>query len=77
MNNRIVADIMCLLDVFRKIPGIPERGVSLETAFRTRYLYDQTDMPMQMVVDEIREEPKEEPAVATEDVSTEETVNSP
>lgn len=39
--NRIVGDIMCLLAVFRGIPGIPERGMTLENAVRTRFLYDQ------------------------------------
>lgn len=37
----IVGDVMCLLAVFRGIPGIPERGMTLESAFRTRFLYDQ------------------------------------
>ena len=40
---RIVSDIMCLLDVFRNIPGIQERGITLEDSFRTRYLYDQVN----------------------------------
>lgn len=39
--HRIVGDIMCLLAVFRSIPGIPERGMTLENAVRTRFLYDQ------------------------------------
>lgn len=38
---RIVGDVMCLLAVFRGIPGIPERGMTLENAFRSRFLYDQ------------------------------------
>ena len=38
---RIVGDVMCLLAVFRGIPGIPERGMTLESAFRTRFLPDQ------------------------------------
>lgn len=33
--------MMCLLAVFRGIPGIPERGMTLENAFRSRFLYDQ------------------------------------
>ena len=36
---------MCLLEVFRRIPGIPERGLSLETTFHDRYLYDQKVVP--------------------------------
>ena len=43
LMSRIVADIMCLLDVFRNIPGIQERGITLEDSFRTRYLYDQVN----------------------------------
>lgn len=39
--GRIVGDVMCLLAVFRGIPGIPERGMTLESAFRTRFLPDQ------------------------------------
>ena len=38
---RIVGDVMCLLAVFRGIPGIPERGMTLENALRSRFLYDQ------------------------------------
>lgn len=41
MTGRIVGDVMCLLAVFRGIPGIPERGMTLESAFRTRFLSDQ------------------------------------
>ena len=41
MIGRIVADVMCLLEVFRRIPGIPERGSALENTFHDRYLYDQ------------------------------------
>ena len=41
MRSRIVGDVMCLLAVFRGIPGIPERGMTLENAFRSRFLYDQ------------------------------------
>ena len=43
LMSRIVSDIMCLLDVFRNIPGIQERGIALEDSFRTRYLYDQVN----------------------------------
>lgn len=43
LMSRIVSDIMCLLDVFRNIPGIQERGITLEDSFRTRYLYDQVN----------------------------------
>lgn len=39
----IMTDVLCLLDVFRKIPGIPERGITLENAFHARYLYDQKE----------------------------------
>ena len=39
--GRIVGDVMCLLAVFRGIPGTPERGMTLESAFRTRFLPDQ------------------------------------
>lgn len=35
---------MCLLDVFRNIPGIQERGLALEESFRSRYLYDQKEL---------------------------------
>ena len=45
MRDRIVADVMCLLEVFRRIPGIPERGSALETTFHDRYLYDQKVVP--------------------------------
>ena len=37
---RIMGDIECLLAVFRSIPGILERGLMLEKAFRDRYLGD-------------------------------------
>ena len=37
MNCRILSDIGCLLAVFRGIPGILERGLTLENAFRDRY----------------------------------------
>ena len=39
----IMTDVLCLLDIFRKIPGIPERGITLENAFHARYLYDQKE----------------------------------
>ena len=32
---------MCLLNVFRNIPGIQERGSQLEAYFRKRYLPEQ------------------------------------
>ena len=32
-----MADILCLLEVFRRIPGLPDRGLVLENAFRKRY----------------------------------------
>ena len=38
-----MGDIECLLGVFRSIPGILERGLMLEKAFRDRYLGDQEE----------------------------------
>ena len=43
-----MSDIMCLLNVFRNIPGIQERGAQLEAHFRKRYLPDQ-EVPEQVV----------------------------
>ena len=59
---------MCLLDVFRNIPGIQERGISLEDSFRTRYLYDQVN------TNPTEEETKEEEVIVPD--TTEEPVNS-
>ena len=46
---------MCLLEVFRSIPGIQERGVALEDSFRSRYLYDQ-EQPTQIPVEDNEDE---------------------
>lgn len=43
MECRILGDIGCLLSVFRGIPGIVERGLTLENAFRDRYAITQKD----------------------------------
>lgn len=43
MNCRIMGDIECLLGVFRGIPGILERGLTLENAFRDRYAKTQEE----------------------------------
>lgn len=48
---------MCLLDVFRSIPGIQERGLSLEDHFRSRYLYDQKEVVQTQVSEEEEEIP--------------------
>ena len=55
MHCRIVSDIVCLLDVFRSIPGIQERGVAFEDTFRNRFLYDQKQ-PVQIPLEEEDEE---------------------
>lgn len=43
MECRILGDVGCLLSVFRGIPGIVERGLTLENAFRDRYGITQKD----------------------------------
>lgn len=43
MEDRILGDIGCLVSVFRGIPGIVERGLTLENAFRDRYAITQKD----------------------------------
>ena len=43
MDYRIMGDIECLLGVFRGIPGILERGLTLENAFRDRYAKTQEE----------------------------------
>ena len=43
MECRILGDVGCLLSVFRGIPGIVERGLTLENAFRDRYAITQKD----------------------------------
>lgn len=55
MHRRIVSDIVCLLEVFRNIPGIQERGVAFEDTFRSRFLYDQ-QQPVQIPLEEDEEE---------------------
>lgn len=43
IDCRIIGDIGCLLSVFRGIPGIVERGLTLENAFRDRYAIKQKE----------------------------------